>query len=61
MQSNTQDPSLGSDPQDETTRPIDTYRCQFCGKESPARQWKQDKCPRCKRKYDVLMAQDSEE
>jgi Zn finger protein HypA/HybF involved in hydrogenase expression len=37
------------------------YRCQFCEKESPAKNWKDDKCPKCNKEYDVLVAQDSEE
>lgn len=37
------------------------YRCQFCGAETPARDWKQDKCPKCGRAYDAILAQDSEE
>ena len=39
------------------------YRCQFCGQDSPARQWKKlkDKCPKCGEEYNVLLAQDSEE
>jgi Zn finger protein HypA/HybF involved in hydrogenase expression len=39
----------------------DDYRCQFCGKESPRPKWKKDKCPKCGRKYDCILAQDSEE
>jgi len=44
------------------TKPL-MYVCQFCGKESLASEWKKlkDKCPKCKRDYDVQMAQDSEE
>lgn len=37
------------------------YRCQFCERDSPARDWKDDKCPRCGRKYDCIMAQEGEE
>ncbi len=37
------------------------YRCQFCEKESPAKDWKKDRCPKCGRQYDVQLAQDSEE
>ena len=39
----------------------DTYLCQFCEKESKASLWKNDKCPYCKKEYNVLLAQDSEE
>lgn len=42
------------------TKPI-MYRCQFCGKESRKSEWKDDKCPKCKREYDWMIAQDSEE
>lgn len=40
-----------------------TYRCQFCGEESRASEWKRlkDKCPKCKRPYDPILAQDEEE
>lgn len=44
-----------------TTRTDEIYRCQFCEAETPAKKWKQDKCPKCGRAYDVLLAQDSEE
>jgi rubrerythrin len=37
------------------------YRCQFCGKVSPAKDWKDDKCPKCGREYDPILAQDCEE
>lgn len=42
------------------TKPI-TYRCQFCGKESRASEWKKDKCPKCGREYNAILAQDEEE
>ena len=37
------------------------YRCQFCGKTSPVKDWKKNTCPRCGADYDWLAAQDSEE
>ncbi len=39
------------------------YRCHFCEKESPVREWKEfgEKCPKCGRIYDAILAQDSEE
>lgn len=39
------------------------YRCQFCGKYSPKRDWgeKGSKCPNCGRLYDYQLAQDEEE
>lgn len=39
------------------------YKCQFCLKESPAKEWLRlgDKCPICKQPYNVQLAQDSEE
>lgn len=37
------------------------YRCQFCEHESLPVEWKDDKCPKCGERYDVLLAQDSEE
>jgi hypothetical protein len=40
---------------------IETYICQFCGEETPAKDWIKDKCPKCKKEYNVIMAQDSEE
>lgn len=39
----------------------DKYKCQFCSAESPAKDWIDDKCPICGRKYNILLAQDSEE
>lgn len=38
------------------------YRCQFCGKESPAVLWADmHTCPLCGCKYDAIMAADEEE
>ena len=38
------------------------YRCQFCEKESLAILWvPQDKCPRCGRMYNAILAAESEE
>jgi hypothetical protein len=37
------------------------YICQFCGRESPPKSWKDNKCPKCGREYSWLLAQDSEE
>jgi Zn finger protein HypA/HybF involved in hydrogenase expression len=37
------------------------YRCQFCGEETAEAEWKEDICPKCGKKYDFLLAQDSEE
>jgi len=36
------------------------YRCQFCGKLSPAKEWKElnDKCPKCDREYDPITLTD---
>lgn len=39
----------------------ESYRCQFCGEVSPRKDWLDDACPKCKRKYDALLAQDSED
>jgi rRNA maturation endonuclease Nob1 len=44
-----------------TPKEVETYRCQFCEKESPVTKWTKDRCPKCGRVYDVLLAQDSEE
>jgi len=43
------------------TKPL-MYRCQFCGEESRASEWKKlkDCCPKCKRAYDWMIAQDEE-
>lgn len=38
-----------------------TYICQFCAKETPAKDWIADKCPKCGRQYNWMIAQDSEE
>ncbi len=40
---------------------FETYRCQFCGESSPQKDWVEDACPLCGRKYDYILAQDSEE
>jgi DNA-directed RNA polymerase subunit RPC12/RpoP len=39
------------------------YKCQFCGEESPKKEWKEEGqvCPKCGKKYDYQLAQDSEE
>jgi hypothetical protein len=37
------------------------YRCQFCERESPAREWKDDKCPECGREYDAMLAQEEDD
>jgi YHS domain-containing protein len=37
------------------------WRCQFCGRLSSPRYWKNDECPFCHQKYDWLLAQESEE
>ncbi len=41
----------------------EVYRCQFCGKEALAREWKQDgnECPSCGQLYDYLLAQDEDD
>jgi hypothetical protein len=38
-----------------------TYRCQFCEKSSPRKQWKDDRCPKCGAKYDATLAQEGDE
>ena len=40
---------------------VETYRCQFCEKESPVKQWKYDKCPKCGRAYDPILAQEGDD
>ena len=40
---------------------VEIYRCQFCEKESPARSWKDNKCPHCKREYDCILAQEGDD
>ena len=37
------------------------WRCQFCGQITISEDWQDDKCPKCGRKYDTILAQDSEE
>ena len=34
------------------------WRCQFCEKMTAASDWKDDKCPTCGKKYDVVLAQE---
>jgi phage FluMu protein Com len=38
------------------------WRCQFCGHWSAPSSWHRagNKCPKCRREYDALLAQDSE-
>lgn len=36
-------------------------RCQFCGKESPAKHWLWDQCPKCGKTYDAILAQDGDD
>jgi hypothetical protein len=40
--------------------PPGNSRCQFCFDFSPSKNWKEDHCPKCGRKYDVILAIDSE-
>ena len=42
-------------------RKVTNYRCQFCEEESPAKDWKDDKCPKCKRAYDPMLAQEGDD
>jgi Zn finger protein HypA/HybF involved in hydrogenase expression len=42
-------------------RALPVYRCQFCEQESPARDWKSDKCPKCGRAYDPILAQEGDD
>ena len=40
----------------------DTYRCQFCGEETPCDQWEKDTiCPKCGKEYDAILAQDADD
>lgn len=39
----------------------DVYCCQFCNEDSPIAEWIADICPKCGKKYDAILAQDSEE
>lgn len=36
-------------------------RCQFCGKESPRKDWKKDECPECGEQYDAILAQEGDD
>ena len=38
------------------------YRCQFCGKTAPVREWLSggEECPNCHKRYDAQRAQDEE-
>jgi lipopolysaccharide biosynthesis regulator YciM len=42
-------------------KPQEEYRCQFCGETTPAREWVRDKCPKCKRTYDPVLAQEGDD
>jgi Zn finger protein HypA/HybF involved in hydrogenase expression len=37
------------------------YKCQFCEEESPAKDWEDNKCPKCKRSYDPMLAQEMDD
>lgn len=37
------------------------YRCQFCEAMTPAKNWKGDKCPECRKKYDPILAQEGDD
>lgn len=39
----------------------DLYRCQFCEKTTPSQDWKDNKCPKCKREYDAILAQEGDD
>lgn len=40
--------------------PVGVVRCQFCLEPSKATEWKKDVCPKCGKKYDEILAMDSE-
>ena len=44
-----------------TTKQGTGYRCQFCGVTSPVKRWRAggEECPKCKRIYDAVLAQES--
>ena len=39
------------------------YRCQFCERDSTARQWKKlnDRCPKCGLLYNAILAQEGDD
>jgi rubrerythrin len=39
----------------------DVYTCQFCGKDSPTTDWKDDKCPKCGKAYNAILAQEGDD
>jgi rubrerythrin len=45
------------------SRKEEYYRCQYCGGQFPAKQWKEndDQCPDCGRKYNAIQVQDDKE
>lgn len=45
----------------ETKPELEINRCQFCEKDSPAKSWKGDKCPKCGGKYDAILAQEGDD
>ena len=53
----------GANMKKDTKKPKEvlTYKCQFCEEESPAKNWKDDKCPLCKRSYDPMLAQEGDD
>ena len=50
-------------PRGSTPPPATIWKCQFCEREYPDLEWIGcgNKCPACGKKYDALLAQDSEE
>lgn len=42
---------------------VEIYRCQFCEKDSPKKDWKGggDICPLCGGKYDCILAQEGDD
>lgn len=41
----------------------DTWRCQFCGAEAASKDWKaaKDVCPKCRKAYDPILAQEGDD
>jgi Zn finger protein HypA/HybF involved in hydrogenase expression len=37
------------------------YKCQFCEEESPADKWDGDRCPKCGKIYDPMLAQEGDD
>ena len=48
-------------PSETQLREKSVYCCQFCGTDSLIKDWKNDRCPKCGRQYDAMLAQEMDD